>query len=110
MAGAELAVLNDRGRAMGFRQGFDFGRAGRDDDDGLDRAEGGGDIQHMAQHRPAADRVQHLGQSGLHPRPLACGKDHNGKTGLGHREKAMAKPVTPACREAGLRDIVTCVN
>jgi hypothetical protein len=35
--------------------------------------------QHVTQHRPAAHPVQHLRYSRLHPRTLACGKNHRNK-------------------------------
>ena len=43
-------------------------------DHAADAAFGQG-VEHVMDHRPAADREQHLGQLGLHPRSLAGGQD-----------------------------------
>ena len=35
-------------------------------------------------HRNAAQRMQHLGQVGIHPRPLACGQNDQGNGACAH--------------------------
>ena len=41
--------------------------------------EAGGGVEHVAEQRPAGERLQHLGQVGLHALALAGGQDHDGQ-------------------------------
>ena len=53
-----------------------------------------GGPEHVLDHRPAGDRVQHLGQLRLHPRALAGGQDDD--VSIRHRRRPSARD--RACR------------
>jgi hypothetical protein len=57
------------------------------DDDCAIRRQRGGSLKRVTQHRLAAYRVQDLGQSGVHARSLARGKDDDVERGSFHGEK-----------------------
>ena len=80
MAGAELLRLD--GARMGRHRLADRFHAGCHHDDHRRCAQRGQARQHMADHRPAGDGMQHLRQIGLHPRALAGGKDDGGGGGI----------------------------
>ena len=46
-----------------------------DDDGRRARADGGGAVEDVLDHRLPGDAVQHFGQRGLHPRALAGGEN-----------------------------------
>ena len=90
--------LGERGDRLG---------TGRGDDDHALGAERAGDGEHMTEHRPAGDRVQHLGQRGFHPRALPGGKDRRRPRrdlviALNHlrRTRVRTEGVTPSNAQA----------
>ena len=84
VAGAALhALLDELHRHLGdelFLEGLRdaFGAVPDDDDDPFERQLGErvDDVQH---HRSPAQRVEHLGRAGPHPRALARGEDDGGE-------------------------------
>ena len=80
VTGPARLVLEGEGRPIG--EDVDHGRDRRgEDDDGVPagRAVGGAGpgVEHVGQHRPAAQRVEDLGNRGLHPGAEA-GRQHHG--------------------------------
>ena len=70
--------------SAGATAGGDVVHPGADHDDRPRRARAAPAArQHMPDHRPVGDVVQHLGERGSHPRALAGGKDQGGKFGHG---------------------------
>ena len=85
VAGAVLLLLDDR-----YRLGCDLGEvrldllaARPDDDDGGAGAQRGRGREDVAEHRPAAEGVQHLRGRGAHAGALTGGQDDDGGDGSG---------------------------
>ena len=82
---AALVVLDinagSRCAAMAFIG--DIGHAGADHNGGRGTPTGLRCREHMAQHRQSTDGVEHLGELGFHPGPLACGEDDGQKRFIG---------------------------
>jgi len=57
-------------------------------------------IEHVCEHRPTANGMQHLGQGGLHPRALAGGKDDNVQIGRAHLFTVTSRRERPEAASA----------
>ena len=55
--------------------------------------------EHVVQHGPAADRVEHLGQRRVHPGASACSEDDDGRTARTHVVVLLGR-CSPADRAA----------
>ena len=78
MTGPELRRLHDELQTWSPGEGgTDLLGPVPDDEDGLLRLERLHGPEHVIDHRPARNRVQHLGLGGLHPRPLPGRKNHD---------------------------------
>ena len=102
VAGAALLALEHQLGASPDRRADLLGAVSHHDDQTL-RAERLGRRERIVEHRPAGDRVQHLGQRGLHPRPLAGGEQQGGDLtrGCAHAIVLFGAPVAGADPSAG---------
>jgi hypothetical protein len=77
MTRAELFLLFVPAQ-IGVRKGRAHGIAAMTIDDvNASGAEGAGPLEHMREHGPSGERLQHLGQAGIHALALAGGQDNN---------------------------------